>query len=549
MSAKHSTTVYADSYLRKSTSRQEDSIPSQREQVRAFAAREGIVLANEHVDEGIAGDEVIHRPGLQALLAAVRGGKVKAIVVDEFSRLSRADPFTTIAEIIRPLMQAGVALYTVKDGVVSWNSLAGMLMLTIKSVQTSEEVKSLSYRILRSAKLASADGRRCGGRAPYGYRLSDKGGKKMGKAPGKLLTHPPEAEVVRQIFAWCLAGRSPTSIAETLNRLGHCSPFGVKWSKASVRDILTNPVYAGHLCWGRRPGGKHNRFIGGDIIPAAAGQPKVNDVTGWHVTRDAHERLVTQDEFDRAQVELARRRHGKAVARGGYTLSGMLICAACGRTLCGRRDPRYGGEPRYECHPLTDGGERVCQSYGIVETLVLKTIARSLRLAFTDPQRLAKLRTEVEAEAAEAAQLKALAGKRKAVEKANKDVATAKRRLATEDDDRLAVELRQTLKELVSTRDALQADLDAAERSTAVEDLDDAVNAALRVLELLEQAITDADVQLVRDLLRPLISRVEVRWRTVNLPSGKRRHIPEGGEIVLSSVHSGGKVEPPTFPM
>jgi DNA invertase Pin-like site-specific DNA recombinase len=300
-------------YLRKSTLRQEDSIPSQREQVASLALREGIKVAREYTDEGIAGDDLDGRPGLQAMLADVRAGKVKTIIVDEFSRLSRADPVTTIADVIRPLKTAGVTLLTAKDGPVSWDNLAGLLMLTIRSDQTSEEVKALSYRILRSAKLASAEGRRRGGRAPYGYRLD--------RDTGNLLPVEPAAELVRQIFAWCLAGRSPTSIAETLNRLGHVSP-SASWSKASVRDILANPVYAGHLCWGRRPKGKHNRFIGGEIVPAAAGQPKVNGADGWHVTGTLTKRWSARTLSTGAQIQLARRRTGKSVDRAATRCRG-----------------------------------------------------------------------------------------------------------------------------------------------------------------------------------------------------------------------------------
>src|SRR5262245_6274052 len=250
MSNPKSTLTDAGAYLRKSTLRQEDPIEAQRKQIAEYAAREGFRIVCEFVDEGIAGDEIDERPGLQALLDAMRRGPTRVVLMDTFSRLSRADPIETIADVIRPLKHARVKAYSVKDGAVAWDNLAELLLLTIKSSQSHEEARTLAYLVLRAARLGVSRGERRGG-CPYGYRLTEKGGKKAGKPPGRLVIYDPHATVVRLIFERVIAGDPTHAIADRLNHLGHPGPRGGSWSVGTVRQLARNPVYAGHFHWGR----------------------------------------------------------------------------------------------------------------------------------------------------------------------------------------------------------------------------------------------------------------------------------------------------------
>ena len=60
---------YSTAYFRASTNKQEASIPSQRKWARRVAHKERITLLAEFEDEGVVGDEITHRAGLQTMLA------------------------------------------------------------------------------------------------------------------------------------------------------------------------------------------------------------------------------------------------------------------------------------------------------------------------------------------------------------------------------------------------------------------------------------------------------------------------------------------------
>src|SRR5262245_19485715 len=73
-------------YYRMSTDAQEGSIPAQKDWARKAAPKEGVRVIAEFEDPGIAGGEIEHRPGLQALLEFCeqrfrRGEAVEAVLV------------------------------------------------------------------------------------------------------------------------------------------------------------------------------------------------------------------------------------------------------------------------------------------------------------------------------------------------------------------------------------------------------------------------------------------------------------------------------------
>jgi DNA invertase Pin-like site-specific DNA recombinase len=122
----------AAAYLRKSTHRQEDSIERQREAVLTYAKHRGYELTGApYIDEGIAGDVFDRRPAFQKLLRDAAGGKFDVIVCDEPSRLSRQHPVDVIELMVAPLRRCGVKLDSASKGPVDYDSLAGLILLTV----------------------------------------------------------------------------------------------------------------------------------------------------------------------------------------------------------------------------------------------------------------------------------------------------------------------------------------------------------------------------------------------------------------------------------
>ncbi|RSN61941.1 recombinase family protein [Actinomadura sp. WAC 06369] len=212
---------------------------------------------------------------------------------------------------------------------------------------------------VRSAMSAitATEGRYLGGRPPYGYELVDAGPHPNpakaadGKRLRRLVPHPAFSLVVKWIFAQFIGGRGLFDIAEELTREGVPSPSAadpdrnthrvqIAWSKSAVRVILTNPRYTGRQVWNKQR--KDEVLL--DVNDVALGhttKQRWNDREQWVWSeQQAHEPLVSVDEFERAQEILSSRGRGPAThkphrTRRPYAFRGCLYCGYCERKMQG----------------------------------------------------------------------------------------------------------------------------------------------------------------------------------------------------------------------
>ncbi|WP_044748898.1 recombinase family protein [Bacillus alveayuensis] len=78
-------------YYRSSTSLQEDSVTTQRQQIREYALKNHILIDEEYEDEFVSArkNSIKDRPGLQRMLTDIRKGLIKHLLVYKRDRLSR----------------------------------------------------------------------------------------------------------------------------------------------------------------------------------------------------------------------------------------------------------------------------------------------------------------------------------------------------------------------------------------------------------------------------------------------------------------------------
>ncbi|WP_205719238.1 recombinase family protein [Actinomadura geliboluensis] len=207
------------------------------------------------------------------------------------------------------------------------------------------------------AAITATEGRYLGGRPPYGYELIDAGPHPNpakaadGKRLRRLVSHPAYSLVVKWIFAQFIGGRGIFDIAEELTREGVPSPSAadptrnqhriqVAWSKSAVRVIITNPRYTGRQVWNKQR--KDEVLL--DVEDVALGHTtklRWNDRDQWVWSeQQAHEPLVSVEDFERAQAILASRGRGPAThkphrTRRPYAFRGCLQCGYCERKMQG----------------------------------------------------------------------------------------------------------------------------------------------------------------------------------------------------------------------
>lgn len=263
-----------------------------------------------YTDEGISGLNTKHRDGFNQMIADALDGKIELIVTKSVSRFARntVDSLTTI----RKLKEKGVEVYFEKESIWTFDS-KGELLLTIMSSLAQEESRSISENVTWSVRKRFADGRVS---VPYSIFLGyDKG------PDGNLVINPEEAKIVVLIYQMFMGGKSPASIAKYLTEQGIPTPGGkTEWQSSTVKSILTNEKYKGDALL-------QKSFT----IDYLSKKMKTNtgEIPQYYVEGN-HEAIISPEEFDLVQAELARRKKYGRTIRTNSIFSSRIICSECG---------------------------------------------------------------------------------------------------------------------------------------------------------------------------------------------------------------------------
>ncbi|WP_157441781.1 recombinase family protein [Actinoplanes awajinensis] len=303
------------------------------------------------------------RPQAAALLAAAANPACEfdAVVVAEFERAFTAGQAQSV---IAQLNAYGVQLWLPElEGPVDLAEPEHRAMLKMLGHQSQREV--LRNRFRTSAAMAAQvreQGRNLGGRPPYGYLLVDAGPHpnkvhaKWGRRLHRLDIDPVAAPHVRWIFACRLQGCSVSSIARALNERGVPSPSAhdpernphrrrTVWTLRTVAAILANPRYTGQQVWNRQFT-DHREAVPGDKRSSMGPVRVWNPRSDWVVSAEqTHPELVSAADYLAAQGITAVAEPDSGQVRR-YALTGLLICAVCGRRMSAHWLNR---KPGYRC--------------------------------------------------------------------------------------------------------------------------------------------------------------------------------------------------------
>lgn len=283
------------------------AIARQREQCKQIITQRGWTLAlPEFVDESIsATDARKNRPGYDALVKAYGAGQFDALVCYDLDRLTRQP--RQLEDWVDAAEGNGLALVTA-NGEADLTTDAGRLFARIKMAVARSEVERKSAR-----QTAAAQQRASLGRPPLGVRLT-------GYTPAGE-TVPDEAETVRRMFTMFDGGESLRSIARLLAEDGIHTRHGKPWNPSTVRDILTNPRYAGRAVYDGKPTGKRGNW----------------------------EPLISDDVFDLVQSRLDDpvRKSNRVGTDRRHLGSGLFLCAECDEPVSSWSQGRYRCKERH----------------------------------------------------------------------------------------------------------------------------------------------------------------------------------------------------------
>lgn len=298
-------------------------------------------LVETYVDNGWTGTN-INRPSFQRLLGDIRDGRIKALVIKDFSRFSR--DYIEAGNLLENIFPTyGVRFISVADRYDSFETdgSAQSLLIPLKNLINSYYSKDISRKVSTAVHTRQQAAQHIPSMIPYGYI-------KSATREYRFEPDPETSHIVTRIFQERIDGVSLSQIAAKLQNEGIPSPgklryqrgqtsdihyAAARWSAQGIKQILRNPTYLGNLVFGRMPTAL---YLGKTDYRYEPDQSK------WTILEGMHEPLVTQEIFDQVQkmAEQGRKKDADQKARtDAYRKSntpffhGFLYCGNCGARM------------------------------------------------------------------------------------------------------------------------------------------------------------------------------------------------------------------------
>src|SRR5213083_2715528 len=210
-------------YARKSTEQngvgdEEKSVTRQIEHAKAYAARKGWLVDDDHVyvDDGISGAEFIKRPGFIRMMNALSPRPpFQVLVMSEESRLGREQIETAYA--LKQITDAGVRVFFyLEDRERTLDNAMDKVMLSLTNFASEMEREKAQQRTY-DAMARKARAQHVTGGKVYGYDNVDVMDAEGRRQHVVRRINPAQAAVVRRIFELYATGRGMTSLAKLLN--------------------------------------------------------------------------------------------------------------------------------------------------------------------------------------------------------------------------------------------------------------------------------------------------------------------------------------------
>ena len=260
--------VRAAEYVRMSTEHQQYSAENQRDKIRDYAMRRGLEIVRTYADEGKSGLRIDGRRALQQLIKDVESGSadfqvIVAYDVSRWGRFQDADESAYYEYICR---RAGMQVAYCAEQFENDGSPVSTIVKGVKRAMAGEYSRELSAKVFAGQCRLIELGFRQGGPAGYGLRRVlidqhgimkselERGEHKSLQTDRVVLMPGPESEVriVNLIYSWFIEeSLNEYEIAARLNGMRVRTDLDRDWTRATVREVLTNEKYIGNNVYNR----------------------------------------------------------------------------------------------------------------------------------------------------------------------------------------------------------------------------------------------------------------------------------------------------------
>lgn len=354
-----------------------NSIANQKKILERYCREHGYTAIRHYdEDDGYSGTN-FNRPGFQRMLADIKAGKVKRVIVKDMSRFGRDYlQVGMYTDVLFP--DFGVHFIAVNDGV---DSTRGENEFTaIRNVFNEMYARDTSKKIRATWQSKGKSGEHLCTNPPYGYS-KDPTDKK------KWIVDEEAAAIVQKVFSLCVDGLGPSQIAkwlcehEILCPSAYCKSKGLnpttkppnnpyKWSPEIVSYILERVEYLGHTVNFKttKQSYKNKKKL-------------CNDPADWAIFENTQPPIIEESVFLIVQnIRKSRRRPTKMGDMGIF--SGLLYCADCGGKMYQCRATNFTEEQKYFiCSTYRKDRDLCTATHSIRNVILHEIVLRNLREA------------------------------------------------------------------------------------------------------------------------------------------------------------------------
>lgn len=309
--------------------KESNSIQNQRMILYDYARTHGYLHPQFFYDDGVSGT-TFERPGFKKMEELIEAGKVSTVIVKDLSRFGRNYlEVGNYLEVVYPTL--GVKFIAIQENVDTLSG-TGTEMMPFHNIFNEWYASQTSKKVRAVWAMKAANGLRTNFNVPFGYIRDPEDQEKW-------LIDEPAAEIVRKIFALCIAGKGPDQIARQLEKEKVQTPsayyhsLGAKkanhpmpknpygWKDSSVCGILANRSYTGCTV-------KLKTTTVSYKVHKMVYKPEDE----WIVTPNTQEAIIDEDTWLRVQELRENKRRPTATGRTSL-FSGLVYCPDCGSKL------------------------------------------------------------------------------------------------------------------------------------------------------------------------------------------------------------------------
>ncbi len=297
-------------------------------------------------DEGFSGGNT-KRPEFQRLLKDTEANKFQMLICYRLDRISRN--ISDFSQMINILNKNNISFISIREQFDTTTPM-GRAMMYIASVFAQLERETIAERIRDNMVQLAKTGRWLGGTTPTGYKSEpvvtlDKCGKQHRMY--RLAAVPEEMDIIKLIYDRYISLKSITGIEKYLMEHNITTKNGANFHAASIRPILTNPVYAiaDKTLYEYLLENNYNIYSSIDEFNGVNGliaynktiqdkgcKERYRDTGDWIVAVGMHEGIIPGEKWIKAQEILKENKSMcyRKVKSNQSLLSGVLICSNCG---------------------------------------------------------------------------------------------------------------------------------------------------------------------------------------------------------------------------